>query len=53
MMAGGKAIQITGNAPLISNTPDTARSKVNRKWHKRGRLHYAVTPRFAPTSTGN
>lgn len=21
------------------------------RWHKKGRLHYAVTPRFAPTST--
>ncbi len=22
-----------------------------RRWHQRGRLGYAITPRFAPTST--
>ena len=43
------------NAPdYLTDTPESgyADSKeLIEKWHKRGRLHYAVTPRFAPTST--
>ncbi len=43
------------NAPeyLLENTVDSyERSRaLLRKWHNRGLLRYAVTPRFAPTST--
>jgi len=43
------------NAPdYLLDTPETAYSeskKLIEKWHKRGRLLYAITPRFAPTST--
>lgn len=43
------------NAPeyLLENTIDSyERSRtLLRKWHNRGLLRYAVTPRFAPTST--
>jgi guanine deaminase len=43
------------NAPpyLLENPRDSyeqSRSLL-KKWHNRGLLHYAVTPRFAPTST--
>jgi len=43
------------NAPdYLLDTPETGYSeskKLIEKWHKRGRLLYAITPRFAPTST--
>ncbi|MFZ5425672.1 MAG: guanine deaminase [Thermodesulfobacteriota bacterium] len=52
---------ITGKTMMDRNAPDnildTARSgyeesrALMEKWHGRGRLGYAVTPRFAPTST--
>ena len=52
---------IAGKVMMDRNAPDTlcddAESSYQetkaliRKWHKRGRLHYAVTPRFAITST--
>ena len=51
----------TGKVLMDRNCPeylrDTAQSGYDesaaliRKWHGRGRLSYAVTPRFAPTST--
>ncbi|MFN2441716.1 MAG: amidohydrolase family protein, partial [Thermoanaerobaculia bacterium] len=43
------------NAPAdLLEDPGTALAesrKLIRKWHGRGRLGYAITPRFAPTST--
>ena len=37
-----------GKAPLFSVTE---RMELIRRWHKHGRSQYAITPRFAPTST--
>ena len=52
---------IAGKVMMDRNAPeyltDTAESGYNdskaliERWHGQGRLHYAVTPRFAPTST--
>ncbi|MGB7414758.1 MAG: guanine deaminase [Thermosynechococcaceae cyanobacterium] len=52
---------IAGKVMMDRNAPeflcDTAESSYQdtkaliEKWHKKGRLRYAVTPRFAPTST--
>lgn len=52
---------IAGKVMMDRNAPDyltdTAESSYEdskaliRRWHGKGRLHYAVTPRFAPTST--
>jgi guanine deaminase len=43
------------NAPdfLLENAEDAYRNSRDllRKWHNRGLLRYAITPRFAPTST--
>ena len=52
---------ISGKVMMDRNAPefvcDTAESSYRDsveligRWHKKGRLHYAVTPRFAPTSS--
>lgn len=52
---------VAGKVMMDRNAPDylldTAKSsysdtkKLIKKWHKKGRALYAVTPRFAPTST--
>ncbi|WOJ94090.1 guanine deaminase [Congregibacter variabilis] len=53
-MIAGK-VMMDRNAP--DNLKDTAESSYRdskaliQRWHDRGRLRYAVTPRFAPTST--
>ena len=53
-MIAGK-VMMDRNAP--DNVTDTAQTsydeskKLIKKWHNRGRLRYAVTPRFAPTSS--
>lgn len=53
-MVAGK-VMMDRNAPdFITDTAETSYQDSKRlieKWHKRGRLRYAVTPRFAPTST--
>lgn len=53
-MISGK-VMMDRNAPdFITDTAETSYQDSKRlieKWHKRGRLRYAVTPRFAPTST--
>ena len=53
-MIAGK-VMMDRNAPdYVLDTPESsyADSKaLIKKWHGRGRLRYAVTPRFAPTST--
>lgn len=53
-MAGGKVL-MNRNAPehLLDTTQsgyDDSKALIER-WHGTGRNHYAVTPRFAPTST--
>jgi guanine deaminase len=53
-MIAGK-VMMDRNAPdYLLDTPDSAyqdSKELIEKWHDRGRLRYAVTPRFAPTST--
>lgn len=53
-MVAGK-VMMDRNAPdFITDTAETSyqdSKQLIEKWHKRGRLRYAVTPRFAPTST--
>lgn len=48
-------VMMDRNAPdYLTDTPESsyADSKaLIERWHGQGRLHYAVTPRFAPTST--
>ncbi|MGI9338143.1 MAG: guanine deaminase [Gammaproteobacteria bacterium] len=53
-LAAGKVL-MNRNAPAtlldtISKGKQDTRQLI-RKWHNNGRLHYAITPRFAPTST--
>ncbi len=55
-LAAGKVL-MNRNAPekLLDTTKsgyDDSKALI-RKWHRRGRLMYAITPRFAPTSTGD
>ena len=53
-VVGGKTC-MDRNAP--GDLCDTAKSAYDdskvllQKWHKKGRAHYAITPRFSPTST--
>ena len=53
-MIAGK-VMMDRNAPdYLTDTPESgyADSKeLIERWHGKGRLHYAVTPRFAPTSS--
>ena len=50
----GKTMMDRNAIPAVEDTPETgARDTVElyEKWHGKGRLRYAVTPRFAPTSS--
>lgn len=51
---GGK-VMMDRNAPeYLLDTPQTSYTESEeliKKWHNNGRLMYAITPRFAPTST--
>lgn len=53
-MIAGK-VMMDRNAPdFLSDTPESAyqdSKKLIQQWHKKGRLLYAVTPRFAATSS--
>jgi guanine deaminase len=53
-LAAGK-VMMDRNAPeKLLDTPKTGyddSKALIKKWHNRGRLMYAITPRFAPTST--
>lgn len=53
-MIAGK-VMMDRNAPQsLTDTPDSSyrdSKDLIERWHGKGRLHYAVTPRFAPTST--
>jgi len=55
-MAAGK-VMMNRNAPdyLLDTTESSYEESkaLIEKWHNRGRLMYAITPRFAPTSTGD
>lgn len=53
-MISGKVLMDRNAPDYLTDTPETAyedSKKLIQKWHKNGRLLYAVTPRFAPTST--
>ncbi|MCA1492059.1 guanine deaminase [Sinorhizobium alkalisoli] len=54
LMIGGK-VMMDRNAPeALRDTPQTGYDETKRligKWHGRGRAHYAISPRFAITST--
>ena len=53
-MICGKVLMDRNAPDFLTDTPETgyAESKeLIEKWHNTGRLHYAITPRFAPTST--
>ena len=53
-MMAGKVLQDRHSPPALQD--DTEQSlrdteALIQRWHRRGRLRYAITPRFAPTST--
>src|SRR5690606_7690904 len=53
MIAGKVMMDRNAPAPLL-DTPESALTDCRRlieTWHKHERLHYALTPRFAPTSS--
>ncbi|HZX52569.1 guanine deaminase [Pseudomonas sp. XK-1] len=53
-MIAGKVLMDRNAPEYLTDTPESgyADSKeLIERWHGKGRLHYAVTPRFAPTST--
>ena len=53
-MISGKVLMDRNAPPYLTDTPETAYSDSKRliqKWDHKGRLNYAVTPRFATTST--
>jgi guanine deaminase len=53
-MIAGKVLMDRNAPPDLCDSPATgdreSRALIER-WHGRGRLHYAITPRFAPTSS--
>ncbi|GAB3482152.1 guanine deaminase [Marinomonas epiphytica] len=48
-------VMMDRNAPdFLTDTPETSyqeSKELIEEWHNKGRLHYAITPRFAPTSS--
>ncbi|WP_290703021.1 guanine deaminase [Amphritea sp.] len=53
-MIAGKVMMDRNAPPSLIDTPDSSyrdSKELIERWHGKGRLHYAVTPRFAPTST--
>lgn len=53
-LIAGKVMMDRNAPPELLDTPETGydeSKKLIEKYHKRGRLLYAITPRFAPTST--
>jgi guanine deaminase len=48
-------VMMDRNAPdYLTDTPESSyqeSKKLIETWHNKGRLHYAITPRFAPTSS--
>ncbi len=54
LMVGGKVMMDRNAPPGLLDTPQSGYDDTKAgiaKWHKRGRAHYAITPRFAITST--
>jgi guanine deaminase len=51
-IAAGKVLMDRHSPDFLRDSPDMTDSEdLIRRWHKRGRNLYAITPRFAPTST--
>jgi guanine deaminase len=53
-MISGKVLMDRNAPDYLLDTPELAYTQSKSligKWHNKGRLQYAVTPRFAPTST--
>lgn len=53
-MIAGKVLMDRNCPSYLQDTPETAYADSKaliEKWHGRGRLSYAITPRFAPTSS--
>ncbi|MCQ0987944.1 guanine deaminase [Jiella marina] len=53
-MVAGKVMMDRNAPPGLLDTPETGYEQSKEliaAWHGRGRLEYAITPRFAPTST--
>lgn len=53
-MIAGKVMMDRHAPDFLLDTPDTSYQETKsliEKWHRKGRLLYAVTPRFAPTSS--
>ena len=53
-MIAGKVLMDRNCPAYLQDTPETAYTDSKaliEKWHGRGRLSYAITPRFAPTSS--
>jgi len=53
-MAAGKVLMDRNCPDFLRDTAESGyeqSAELVRRWHGRGRLSYAVTPRFAPTST--
>ncbi|MDC9825496.1 guanine deaminase [Devosia sp. ZB163] len=54
LMVGGKVMMDRNAPPGLCDTPQSGYDDTKagiEKWHGRGRAHYAITPRFAITST--
>ena len=54
LMVGGKVMMDRNAPPALCDTPQSAYDDTKAgiaRWHGRGRAHYAITPRFAITST--
>ena len=54
LMIGGKVLMDRNAPDYLLDTPVKAYDETDyliNKWHNRNRLKYAITPRFAPTST--
>lgn len=54
LMVGGKVMMDRNAPPGLLDTPQSGYDDTKAgiaKWHGRGRAHYAITPRFAITST--
>ena len=53
-MIAGKVLMDRNAPDYLIDTPESGykeSKELIEKWHKKGRLLYAVTPRFAPTSS--
>ena len=53
-MIAGKVLMDRNAPDYLTDTPESGYSESKElieRWHGKGRLHYAVTPRFAPTSS--